>query len=186
LKRLFAAIKATPNPEFIDSYRTLKHDLRKHSIKWVEEENLHITLKFFGETSEAVIPDICRVMDSVTVDLPDFSFRYEGLGIFGSNYNPRVIWAGIHPYEEVFQIIQQLKTKLTTIGFSADRQNPVPHLTLGRIRSLQDHTIFQAVLDSYKNIASAPMMAKKLVLFESILLRSGPEYHIIKSFLLKK
>jgi 2'-5' RNA ligase len=186
LKRLFAAIKTTPNPGYIDSYRSLQLALKQHSIKWTEEKNLHITLKFFGESSEGMIPNICCVIDSVASELTDFSFNYTGLGIFGSRYNPRVIWSGIQPYEEVSQIIQCLKNKLTTIGISDDRQNPVPHLTLGRIRSLQDRRLFQNALDLYKNLSSAPMMAKKIILFESILLRSGPEYHVIESFPFKK
>ncbi|MFC2102354.1 RNA 2',3'-cyclic phosphodiesterase [Bacteroidota bacterium] len=186
MKRLFAAIKTTPDPEFINSYRSLRQALRSHSIKWVEEENLHITIKFFGETNEAMIPDICHVINSVAESVPDFSFSYEGLGIFGSSYKPRVIWAGIHPYEQVSQIIQQIKNELSAVGFSADRQNPVPHLTLGRIRSLQNRQAFQSLLDTHKQISSGSMMAEKLILFESILHRTGPEYHIIDSFPLKK
>ncbi|MBE0646372.1 MAG: RNA 2',3'-cyclic phosphodiesterase [Bacteroidales bacterium] len=186
MKRLFAAISTIPDEGFISGYRNLKDALHPHKIKWVEEENLHITLKFFGETSEARIPDICRVVNSVAAELPQFSFNYEGLGVFGSSYNPRVIWAGIRPYDQVSQMIMTLKHELATIGFPADRQNPVPHLTLGRIRSLQDRVAFQKDLDSKKKISSGPMKAEKIVLFESILQPTGPKYLVIDSFPLKK
>jgi len=186
LKRLFAAIKTVPDQEFLETYRALQLSLRNNSIKWVEEENLHITINFFGETSEGLIPVISNVLNSIAASIPDFSFRYEGLGIFGSAYNPRVIWAAIEPYRELSNVIQRLKNELVVAGFSADRQNPVPHLTLGRIRSIQDRQRFQKVLDAYKMISSQPMMTRRLILFESILQHSGPEYHIIRSFPLKK
>lgn len=186
MKRLFAAIHPRPDEEFIAIYRDLKAALSRHSIKWVEEENLHITIMFFGETEEVVVPRISDILHSVTGSHPDFAFRYQGVGIFGSAYHPRVIWVGVEPYEEVSRLIRILKKRLVSIGFPADRQNPVPHLTLGRIRSLQDHRIFQNILTHYQSVSSREMVAGNLILFESVLTRSGPEYRVIQSFPFKK
>lgn len=186
MKRLFAAIRTVPDKEFINNITALRQALRIHGIKWVEDENLHITVKFFGETAESLIPAISDVLTTVAASFQTFHYRYEGLGIFGSSYNPRIVWAGIHPYKELSGIIQLLKKELVSAGFPADRQNPVPHLTLGRINSIRDRNHFQASLDSFKNITSLPMMADNLILFESILSQSGPEYHVINSFPLKK
>ena len=186
MKRLFAAVKSHPDQGFINQYRILQQSLQHHTIKWVEEENFHITIKFFGETMEAGIPAICDVLKSVALSTPDFSFRFEGLGIFGSSYNPKVIWAGIQPHEEFSKMIIGLKHELESLGFPADRQNVVPHLTLGRIRSVRDRQHLQKVLDTHQQMSSQYMMAGKLILFESILFHSGPEYHRINSFPLKK
>lgn len=186
MKRLFAAIKPVPDDEFLDTYRSLRQSLRYNSIKWVEEENLHITIKFFGETDENMIPDIGHVLGSVSATIPDFSFRYNGLGIFGSTYNPRVIWVAIQPYEMLSGVIQLIKKELVLAGFPDDRQNPVPHLTLGRIRSIRDRSNFCKVMDSYNEISSHQMIADRLILFESILRNSGPEYHIVQSHRFKK
>ncbi|NQV01292.1 MAG: RNA 2',3'-cyclic phosphodiesterase, partial [Bacteroidia bacterium] len=175
-----------PDQEFINRLRGLKQALRHDKIKWVEEENMHITIKFFGETEVARIPAIGNVLGAVADSVKEFSFCYEGLGIFGSSYNPRVVWAGIQPYEELSRLMMSLKRELVPLGFPADRQNTVPHLTLGRIRSIHDRSQFQEALDSFKQISSQKMMADNLVLFESILLPSGPEYHKIDSFPLKK
>ena len=53
MKRLFVAIKITPNDEFLKIFQELKQDLKHEKIRWVETRNLHLTLKFFGETCEA-------------------------------------------------------------------------------------------------------------------------------------
>ncbi len=186
MKRLFAAIKTQPDQEFINRFRALRQALMHHKIKWVEEENIHITIKFFGQTEESRIPVISDVLNSLAGSVGEFSFRFEGLGIFGSSYSPRILWVAIHPNEELSGMMKALQKELEVIGFPSDRQNAVPHLTLGRIRSLQDRHHFQKVLDSYRKISSQPMTAGKIILFESILMREGPEYQVVKSFPLKK
>lgn len=170
----------------MDRIRALQHNLMIHKIKWVEEENLHITLKFFGETPEEKIPEISNILHSVASSSPAFTFRFEGLGIFGSSYNPKVIWAAVKPYEDLSFFIQLLKKGLVVAGFPEDRQNPVPHLTLGRVRTIKDARHFQKVLESNRTISSQPMSADTLILFESILRQSGPEYYVTESYSLKK
>ncbi|MFU8845056.1 MAG: 2'-5' RNA ligase family protein, partial [Bacteroidales bacterium] len=65
MKRLFAAIKVMPDEEFMRVFMTLKRDLKNEKIKWVDPENIHITLKFFGETPESKIPLINDVLSAV-------------------------------------------------------------------------------------------------------------------------
>jgi len=186
MKRLFTAIHPLPDPEFLIRFRELRAAMRWHRMKWVEEENLHITIHFFGETEEQKIPQINDLLQSEAGSQTVVSFRYRGLGIFGSSYQPKVIWAGIEPYEEVSLMISKVKEDLVQIGFSTDRQNPVPHLTLGRVRSIQDHRNFQNTIDRFQSISSREMIVRELILFESILSRSGPEYHVIQSFPFKQ
>jgi len=157
-----------------------------HKIKWVEEENFHITLRFFGETPEEKIPEISKLLHSVALASSAFTFRFEGIGIFGSSYNPKIIWVAIQPYEDLSFLMRYLKKELVAAGFPADRQNPVPHLTLGRVRTIKDAKHFQKVLESNRIIFSQPIRVDALILFESILRQSGPEYRVIESYSLKK
>ena len=60
MKRLFAALKINPDAGFLTEYRNLQAAMKYQQIKWVEERNIHITLKFFGETQESEIPAISR------------------------------------------------------------------------------------------------------------------------------
>jgi 2'-5' RNA ligase len=186
MKRLFTAIKIHPDKDFLAKFRELKHGLRSEQIKWVEEHNIHITLKFFGETSEDQIAGICSVLKKRASQTPVFEMRLTGLGIFGSSYAPKVIWAGIEPYNELSSLMRTIHADLQVLGYTPDRQNLVPHLTLGRIRTLNDKVIFNRATEQYKNIASQTMTAGEMILFESILRREGPEYIALDTFLFCK
>lgn len=181
MKRLFIAIKLKPDPAFMDQFRTLKEALGQESIKWVEEHNIHITLKFLGDTDEQALPRIGEALDAVARSVTAFRFSLEGLGIFGSSYRPKVIWIGINPYDPVASLMRNVHDALEKAGFEKDRQNLVPHLTLGRIKILQDKKRFRATLDKHRKMASLPLTAAGMILYESILKKEGPEYKMIQA-----
>jgi len=186
MKRLFTAVKFFPDPDFLEAFRELRQAMAGEKIKWVEEQNIHITIKFLGETDERRIPEISGLLNHLADITPVFSFRLEGLGVFGSSYNPRVVWAGINPHHELLSLMKRVKQDFTKIGFPADRQNTVPHLTLGRIKFLRDRTFFQKTLDDFKQIESLPVTIREMILYESILHSSGPEYITTGTFPFKK
>ena len=186
MKRLFAALKIYPDAEFLAKYRKLKTDLHHEQIKWVEERNIHITLKFFGETDERKISVISSALGKRAGSTSSFRLQLAGLGIFGSSYAPRVIWVGIEPFEELALMMKSIHSDLAAAGFEPDRQNLVPHLTLGRIKFLQDKILFGRTIDKFRNIASAPIAIEEVILYESILHREGPEYIALDRYPLKK
>lgn len=186
MKRLFAAIKIYPEKAFFDQLHQLETQLRHEKIKWVEDNNIHITLKFFGETEESKIPEISIVLQSVADKTKSFELSLQKLGIFGSSYNPKVIWAGIHPYDELVGIMKGLQKELKSIGYEPDRQNLVPHLTLGRIKYLIDKSIFQQTIEEFKELTSIPVKVVSFHLYESILKKEGPVYIVLGTFSLQK
>jgi 2'-5' RNA ligase len=78
--------------------------------------------------------------------------------------------------------MKRVKSGLAASGFETDRQNLVPHLTLGRIKMLQDKILFQRIIERYKDLLSKDEMAGKMILFESILKPSGPVYIVQQVF----
>ena len=186
MKRLFAALKINPDAGFLSSYRELKAVLHHEQIRWVEEHNIHITLKFFGETDERKIPGICSVLGKRAGMTPQIPLQLAGLGIFGSSYAPKVIWVGIEPFSQISLLMKSAHGDLASIGFEPDRQNLVPHLTLGRIKFLHDKILFRRTLEQFRDISSSPFRSKELILFESILRREGPQYIELAKFPFKK
>jgi 2'-5' RNA ligase len=186
MKRLFAAIKINPDDGFLSRFQDMQQAFQSARIKWVEAHNIHMTLKFFGETEEQKIPQIITLMNQRAQKTTPFMITLKGLGIFGSAYDPKIIWAGIEPYEALSQLMTSLHQELAEAGFEPDRQNKVPHLTLGRIRQLKDKEHFQKTLALYRNLQSAPEKVTSFILYESILRREGPEYRIVESFSLDK
>ncbi len=182
MKRLFAALKIQPDAEFLKKYHKLKQDLQHEQIKWVEDHNIHITLKFFGETDDCKIPEISSVLKKRASATDYFVLQLAGLGIFGSSYAPKVIWAGINTFSELSLFMKNVHDDLEIIGFKPDRQNLVPHLTLGRIKFLRDKVIFSRSIDQIKTISSLPMQIREMILYESILRREGPQYLALEKF----
>jgi RNA 2',3'-cyclic 3'-phosphodiesterase len=186
MKRLFAALKINPDADFLGKYRELQLTMAREQIKWVEEKNIHVTLKFFGETEESRIPAISGVLQKRASETPSITMNLSGLGIFGSSYAPKVIWTGIEPYASLAALMKNIHRDLESIGYEADRQNLVPHLTLGRIKFLRDKILFNRAIGEYKTISSSPLHISEIVLYESILHREGPEYIALNKFPLVK
>ena len=186
MKRIFAAIKIFPVENFLKLYYRLKSGLKHEKIKWVETENIHITLKFFGETEETKINSIKNAFNKATEDFKRFNLELENVGIFGSSYKPEVIWFGIKNNEQLMKLLNSVNENLIPVGYISDRQNFVPHLTVARIRFLNDKRLFQQIIDKNKTIKIQKIKVDKIYLFESILKRKGPIYNVIEEFSLKK
>jgi len=182
MKRLFVAVKFHPSEEFLDILETLKFDLADDKIKWVQEHNIHITLKFFGETPEDKIPEICDALEEATQNIRPFELSLRTTGIFGSKYEPRVIWFGIDPSSEFQKLYEKIIKNLRTIGYEPDRQNFVPHLTIGRIKYINDKKYFQKAIDRHKQKFIQTEMVDEFLLFESILKPEGPVYRVVEAF----
>jgi len=176
MKRIFFAVKIEPGEKFMTTFTDLRARLGSEPIKWVEDHNIHITLKFFGETHESRIPDLSVELGEIVQNSVALNFRLSGIGIFGSRYQPRVIWVGIEPYEPLATLMVTIQKEMELYGFDSNRQNIVPHLTLGRIKFIKDKQLFQRMIDANKEIRSDMITIRDCVLYESILHREGPRY----------
>ncbi len=181
-KRLFAAIKIQPDSNFLELFENIKLNLKHEKIKWVETHNLHLTLKFFGETTADKILEISNAIESAVSDTETFLFDVEKTGIFGSKYQPKVIWAGIPNAEPIIQLENSIFKQVEKIGIYKDRQNFVPHLTLGRIKFLNDKNLFQEIISDFKEEYFQEVKVDSIYLFESILKKTGPKYNVTKEF----
>src|SRR5687767_15945219 len=64
-------------------------------VKWVEPENLHVTLLFLGEVDERDLIGVCRAVGDVTSGVEAFTLSVEGVRCFGDPCRPRTIWVGV-------------------------------------------------------------------------------------------
>ena len=186
MKRLFAAIELHPDKAFTNTLSELQARLKRERITWVSGHNLHLTLKFFGETTDEKIPAIEEAMQLGTLGVPSFDICFNRAGIFGSSYNPKVIWLGADINPALNQLFSQLKTEFEKAGFTYDRQNFVPHLTLGRIREISDKALFQQVIGDYREAFSLEQKVNYLQLYESVLSPKGPIYTILNTAVLQQ
>jgi RNA 2',3'-cyclic 3'-phosphodiesterase len=181
MKRIFAAVNINPGNQLIHLLDQLKSALAKDKIKWVDPGNMHITLKFFGETPDEKVAEIENVLHSIN-HKNAFGIEIKELGIFGSSYKPKVIWLGLADCPEFHLLENEITKAIQPIGYLPDRQNFVPHITLGRINFLNDKKYFQQMIDKYKSFSPDQQQISVFHLYESILKQTCPEYRIIGSF----
>ncbi len=105
--------------------------LRRESYKggFPPLEKLHLTLVFLGETSEARLPELKRVLSGVSV--PSFTLQCTGLGKFRER-SGEIWWMGTDEPPGLLQLSAALRAALDVARFPYDRKAFRPHITLGR------------------------------------------------------
>ncbi|MFA8299940.1 MAG: RNA 2',3'-cyclic phosphodiesterase [Hyphomicrobiales bacterium] len=185
-KRLFVAVKYNADQRFEGVYDFIKHNLRDEDIKWTDYQNLHFTLKFYGRTPGKLIKDINKILGKIAVSTPSFELNIDKLGLFGSQYKPRVIWTGMSEFEQMEAIANKIAEQSEALGFIIDRQNFIPHLTLGRIKGIKHKKYFQDVIKKARERVDFTFSISEFQLLESILTSDGPIYKVISTHKLQK
>ena len=185
MKRLFVAIKIEPNERFLEIYNHLNGYLKYESLRFVETDKIHLTLRFLGETPETKIVEIEKALSEVAEKSSPFSLNINKIGVFGSSYNPRVLWMGIDKDVSLTLLHKNIEKNLAKIGFYSDRQNFVPHITLARIKQLKDLKLFQKIIAPYNEIEIMSQPINSFTLYESILNPKGPTYIPLNRYVLK-
>jgi len=95
-----------------------------------------------------------------------------------------VIWYGIRDETQIFNLADNIFSELEGIGIERDRQNFVPHLTIGRIKELNNKDKFQQIIDKNKPGLIQTIRVEEFSLIESVLQPTGPIYENIETFIL--
>jgi 2'-5' RNA ligase len=185
-KRLFIAIKILPDIKFQEVYQSLRANLSDEKINWVEMENVHITMKFFGDTEEGKIADITHTIHHAVEQVPAFDVELHHLGLFGGYYKPKVIWIGIEPLEPLQKLSATIGVALSRLGYPVPEEPFTPHLTIGRIKFVTNKKYLVQLIEKQKDAFIQKSHIKSIYLFESILRPQGPIYHVVERFDLLK
>jgi len=127
--RLFIAINF--NSDTRTQLLAMRDDLRSRSERgnFSLPENLHLTLAFLGECTAKQVSDAKAVMDLVSFD--PFDIHIERVGQFKRNTGD-IWWAGVRGNRSLLNLQRGLTSKLIAAGFTLDRREYNPHITLGR------------------------------------------------------
>lgn len=101
-------------------------------IRWIEPDNLHVTLKFLGEVRREHVPAVEEAIARVASSTPAFTTVLAGFGAFPTIRRPRVVWLGVGANPELRCLKQDLEWTLGDVGFEAETRAFHPHVTLGR------------------------------------------------------
>ena len=131
--RTFIAVKISPLPEL----RRLHARLASLGDRFrpVALDDLHVTLKFLGDTAPGQVPEICTIAKRVVEGQPATLIRLSGVGAFPHARRPSVLWVGLENSETLSRIALDLNRELAPLGFAPEERAFQPHLTLLRIRT---------------------------------------------------
>ena len=147
-------------------------------VKWVEPENIHVTLLFLGEIAEGVVEEVAAAGKEVAAAVGPFEVSLRGVGAFPNLGRPGTLWVGVEAGADRLQDLNaRLRKKLKPIDSVTLESRPyTPHLTLGRVRSDKNRS---ALVDSARKFAdwtAGPTLVDEIHLFKSELTPTGPVY----------
>lgn len=159
---------------------TLKGDLKEMPVRWVAVENIHMTLKFIGETSEENVQQISSLIEQCAKNVEPFDLQLKGFGVFPDSRRPLVLWVGVSAPENLATLQQKIESGLAHLGYPVEDRPFNPHLTIARVRrgaGSPDAKRIMAAMDEHKAITSDPVIIDSVTLFQTVLNRSGSVYN---------
>lgn len=181
--RTFIAVRIEHTPELRRVHSRLAE--LGDRFRPVPLENLHLTLKFLGETSASQLPDIGSIVQHVAENRPVLCVHLIGLGAFPHERRPSVVWVGFKQAEPLCQMATDLERDLALIGFSPEDREFQPHLTLLRIKSRPPEELF-TLLAAETQTDFGMVKIASVELIESELTRSGSRYTTLAKYALGK
>ena len=150
-------------------------------VRWVRPERMHLTLKFLGEVEDARVADLGPAMTEVAGQCSPFDLHVRGAGCFpGSGRSVRVVWVGLEDPTGQLQACQTLlETTLQPLGFAPEGRPFSPHLTLGRVKTPGRPGPLREKIDALADFDAGAQTVDQMILFESRLQKSGPEYTVL-------
>ena len=148
--------------------------------KWVRMENLHITLKFLGDTEPEKLQTVQTALLSIHSE-QSVHLEFRGLGFFPNEKKSRVFWAGLQATSNLAELAARIDRAMHDLGFPLEQRPFVPHLTLARFEppgvSPELLTVVRPrMLDSFGSLTTT-----EFHLIESKLKPTGAEYTTVQT-----
>ena len=148
-------------------------------LRWVRPENIHITLKFLGETPADRQPQIEDALRVAAEGVAPHELTLGELGKFGGRQNPRVLWVDVRGDVDALKALQKrVDAGIAPLGFPADERPFAAHLTLARVPQDLAKKVARPLteaIDAVK-VPDPPIPVREIVLMRSELRREGPIY----------
>ncbi|HSW63507.1 MAG TPA: RNA 2',3'-cyclic phosphodiesterase [Dissulfurispiraceae bacterium] len=145
-------------------------------IRWVPRDNLHLTLKFLGEISDAQAQEIGRALQEPAVSFTPFSLEVSGTGVFPNPRRPNILWIGIKHSSELARLQCCAEQTALHFGFAPESRLFSPHLTIGRVKGLRGVDAALSHFRTFRNAFFGSICVHEIRLMQSILSPSGATY----------
>lgn len=189
MEKVRSFIAVNLNPEIKEYLTSLQANLNipETKIKWVEKNNLHLTMKFLGYISLEQTELIKSILKEITSRYSPFIIKLSSnMGIFPTYKMPRIIWVGIEEgISELKGLYNYIENNLSNKGFPREDKDFSGHITIGRVKFIRDKTNFIQIVKRIE-VNNFPQEVGSIDLMESKLTPNGPIYNITAKFPLLK
>lgn len=145
--------------------------------RWVEQRNLHVTLRFIGEVEEGVAQEIHECLGEIRAAA--FDLAITGFGTFGRS-SPNALWAAVDKGPEIQHLQAKVDSALARAGIAPEGRKFVPHVTLARLKDAPVARV-QHFIAGHSPLR-AEFAVDQFILFRSHLGRGGAEYEALAEY----
>ena len=179
--RLFIAIELPPRvrQSVQDHIDHLRQTVPEARASWTREGNVHLTIKFLGDTPVTKVEAFSQAAQRAASHLSSFELVIGDCGAFPPRGQPRVLWIGIKdPTNNLNKLYQALEDECANAGFSREGRSFHPHFTIARLR--QPHGA-RRLAELHKEIGFDPVPVKisDVCLVRSELRSEGSRYTVL-------
>jgi len=171
VKRLFVAVDLPPAVR--QQVASLCFGLP--GVRWVPEEQIHLTLRFIGEVNGNIFHDIREGLAEIR--FPAFDMRLQGVGYFPPRRAPKVIWVGVEKNEALARLRNRVESTLVRIGLEPEGRKFAPHITLGRLKETPLPKV-AAYLAGYDAFGTDAFPVEEFRLYSSTLTSDGATHTV--------
>ena len=140
--------------------------------RWQDDDKLHLTLTFVGETDGTQTEDLIDALAPVESD--PFDAEITGVGHFERKTMPTAVWAKVPLTDALAQLRRRVERACRRAGLETEKRNYRPHVTLARLgRSVGP---IGGWLAEHGTLRAGPWEVAGFTLFESHLRQVGPLY----------
>lgn len=152
-----------------------KLDLQSAKMKLVEINNIHFTIRFFGDTPVAKLEQMRECLQHIRIE--PFEVRIQGVGAFPNKRRPRVVWVGVTDNSErIAQLKTEIDDVLTEIGYHPEREKYTPHATIARIKNVRNSDLLIQNLEDLAEEPLGKMIISSINMKKSTLTPTGAIY----------
>jgi 2'-5' RNA ligase len=172
----------------VDLPETVKNSIRAicgglPDARWVDVQQLHLTLRFIGEVSSELFNEIKASLREVSET--SFTLTLKGVGCFPPKRSPRVLWVGIENNQTLISLAEKVEGTLVEInGLEPEHRKFSPHITIARFRESTPARISD-YLARHSSFQTESFPVDAFHLYSSTLTRAGAEHKREASYSLK-
>jgi 2'-5' RNA ligase len=146
---------------------------------WRPPENLHVTLRFFGETPEPVAEELDLALEEIAARTHPFMLRLKGAGVFGRD-EPHTLWIGLEPSDPLRTLALDCERAARRAGLQPEPRKFAAHLTIARLRDA-DRARLISFEQRFSLFQSAPWEVQSLALYSSRVRRGAASLYRVEA-----